>query len=239
MEGETRAGRKPWPRIVVAILLAAVSSVVGFAFLWTGDCGSDTQCDVQGAVLLATLFGGWAVLAVAAVATAVLRVHRSRRVRWPLNVALAVLCVLPFTPSVYATFKDGVRGATAGGREDLHRDATRRMVSVVDSTVAAVLPGATPVVAASPGTREGNDTGTCQYVRYLVRLDVAPRDQPGVVDAVAERWRADGMEVRREDALGPSAYAEAGGVRFYFVRSVADRTGRTFEMGGSGPCLAT
>ena len=231
----------PRGRIAVVVLLALANVLFAFVNLMTdgGDCRTDRMCAVRDVVALVAVFGAPVALVAARVAWWRLSRRSSARAAWPLNGAVAFSVLLLASFPLYATFRDGPRALTAAGREDLHREAARRIAEVVDGTVAA-LPGApVPTVATSPGTRDTNDTGTCEHVTYLVRLQRDVGDQAAVFEGIEQRWRAAGMDVRRWDSFEPHLNADDGWLRFYASRRVADRTGRTLEIGGAGPCLRT
>lgn len=213
---------------MAAVLIAAVATVTAFASVLTdsGDCHSSSQCAARDVVLGFAVLGGWAAVVLALVARWLL--GRT----WPATVAVVVAVASLLAMPVYARYRNGFAGATAAGRERIHRAALRQIVDVVDGTVRAVRPHDTPDVRLTPGSREGNDTGTCERTYYSVRLAVEPARQQELAHAVAAYWRSIGLDA---EVSGGFVHAERGDVRFYSSAVVSDRAAR--DIGGSGPCL--
>lgn len=230
-----RGGPRLRGRLAVVAVFAPVLTVAGLMFALTSDCHTDLQCTVSGGVFYAMLFGGWALLAVAVLGSSYLRARGSSRTAWPANGAIVGCCLLLFAAApLYSTFRSGLAGATQGGRERIHRDATKEVVAFVDGTLRAIAPGATPTVTVTPGSRTGNDTGTCERTHYSVTFAVPKERTEEMIRAAVAHWTSLGLDPHTSPQLRGFVNVTSGEM-LYALSARSDRP--AMELGGTGPCL--
>ena len=220
-------------RMAVNVVLALTCLGMAFSEVLKSSCSTDAACRARDVILPLVALGPWVALLTAAVLWGFLT-GRSPRAAWPANASLAFAALMLLALPVFGVFRDGWAGRTSAGRARIHADARGRIVTIVDETVRAVAPSATPSPLSTPGARDVSGDDACEHEIYQVEVRVPTTTLRDLRGEVARYWRERGYAVR--EASGSVMFVSAGTGNVGLSFSGDERDGRATFFAG-GPCL--